>query len=40
MGVFLFSRKDGETQRGIESIPLRLGGFARLFLFFHVRRGV
>jgi hypothetical protein len=33
MGVFLFSRKDGETQSGIESSPLRLSCFAR-FTFF------
>jgi hypothetical protein len=38
MGVFLFSRKDGETQRGIESSPLRLSCFARVFNFLMVLR--
>ncbi len=31
---FYISRKGAETQRGIESSPLRLGVFARVIFFF------
>jgi len=40
MGVFLFSRKDGETQRSIESSPLRLSCFAALRDYFFSRGSI
>jgi hypothetical protein len=33
-GFFFYSRKGAETQRGIESSPLRLSCFARFISFF------